>query len=226
MLKDIREVDTFIEDVQRTLPIQDTYMRTLMKYLCKSEEFYFLPSFYSKETLSPIEELLKELQMLSVDVLYSSKLTRKPGNAEMKYDWHQPKNLCLETISNTTTNPPRDGWMRTAKSNHLIYSFIWLKNILDTFIYDFKRLRDWFWDELPTRSISDWGEFIVPNSPNHTLSRLVPVRDVPCNIVPTYRYLTTSSDVVYPLSPQSNIREFCELQNLPFEVIDYGKGPL
>ncbi len=226
MIKDIREVDTFATDVHRILQIQNEYMRPLMRFLCKDEEFYFLPGLPSKGDLSPIEQLLMQLQKLSVDALYSSKLTAKPGNAEMKYDWHQPRNLCLETLSNTTTNPPRLGWMHTAESDRLVYSFIWLKDILDTFVYDFKRLRGWFWDELPTRSKSDWGEFIVPNSPNHTLSRLVPVRDVPCNIVPTYRYLTTSNGVVYPVSPQSNIKAFCELQNLPFEVIDHGKGPL
>lgn len=223
MIKDTNEIDTFVPDAKRALAIQDKYMKHLMKFLCKDEEFYFLPSLQSKEKPSPIEELLIQLQKLSVDVLYSSKLTVKPGNAEMKYDWHQPRNICLETVSNTTTNPPRPGWMYTAESDRLVYSFIWLKNILDTFVYDFNRLRVWFREEAPKRSKSEWGEFKVPNSPNHTLSRLVPVNDVPKHVVPTWHYLTTSTGEVYPVSPQANIKEFCQIHNLPFEVLDYGK---
>lgn len=226
MIKDAKEVDTFFQDAKRALVIQDKFMRTLMKHICKDEEFYFLPGISSGANLSPIEQLLKELQLLSVDALYSSKLTSRPGNAEMKYDWHQPRNLCLETVSNTTTSPHKPGWMYTAESDRLVYSFIWLKDILDTFIYDFKQLRNWFREEDPKRTEKEWRYHTVPNSPNHTLSRLVPVVDVPKHIIPTWRYLTTSNGNVYPISPQANIREFCELNGLSFDVIDYGEQAL
>jgi hypothetical protein len=225
MIRDYDEVDNFARDSKRALAIQDEFMRSLMKFLCKNEEFYFLPTeIKNKEDPSPIEQHLIQLQKLSVDVLYSSKLTVRPGNAEMKYDWHHPIRICLEIVSNTTTNPPKSGWMKTAKSDRLVYSFIWLKNILDTFVFDFKRLRDWFWEEEPKRTDREWRYHMVPNSRNHTLSRLVPIKDVPRDIIPIQRYLTTSKGDVYPVSPQlnqANIKEFCQLHELPFEVIDY-----
>ncbi len=216
----LNNIDTSVRDDKRTIYYQNTYIKPLVRYLAQEGEFFTLPSLSGNagRTLSRIEELLKKLQRYSVDILYTSKITGKPTSLEAKYDWHQPVNACLEMLSNTTTRPPVPGWMKTAEADCLAYSFIWLKNLLDTFLYDFKKLRNWFWEEEPKRSKAEWGYWEVPDSFNHTLSRLVPTQDISDNVY-TKRFLITSTGIVYPVPVQANIKEFCISNGLSFEPL-------
>lgn len=171
-------------------------------------------------------EITKHVQLMGADASLICKQTSNLKYVDEKTDFHEPRNFCLETISNTVTNPMVPGWMRTSKADRLVYSFVWLEGILDVFIVDFTQLHRWFWSNDNYHKVGKL--YTVPNSPNKTQSYLVPVTRV-TEHVSTYRYLITSLGDMFsvPLSGQNPINIVPRVLNkhgLPFRKLTRAEG--
>lgn len=106
-------------------------------------------------------------------------------------------------VYNTSVRPWTYGWMRVSKVDWLLYNFLYIPNIADIFTLNFHALQDFYWsfDENGKPIRERYRPYLVPNTSNHSYSRIVPVRDVLLK-VEAYHYLVSlSGDVVkIPLS--------------------------
>jgi hypothetical protein len=220
MIKPSKSLERCINDDKRTRPYRINFIWPLYTHLFQHGNFIFLTGNIGKKSMSPCEEVFKQLQKKSVDAVYTSPVTERDVFLEEKYDFHLPRNFALETISNTAIDPPTPGWMVTGESDKLIYSFIWLKDIVDTFMKDFQWLKKWFWRE--ESSHPEWWKHTMPDTSNHTLCRMVPVKDVLESGVPARRFLITIDGKIIqipPLTPLGSIRGILEAQGIPFQIL-------
>lgn len=199
-------MNDFHEDLKRASLLRDVYLKRLYAVICENSEFVCLDG----------NDLITiELQKMQIDAIGTSLKTKRTTYYEEKYDFHPPNNFCFETVSNTTTNPEVPGWMKTAKSDVLIYSFAWIENILDVYMLDFPQLRKWFWSVIDSQE-HKWREHIVPDSSNRTASRLVPVKQVIAEGIYTNRYLITMKGSIIPIHPLDNPYGVLNFHGLPF----------
>lgn len=131
---------------------------------------------------------------LAVDTLYiatdgrlhyvEEKIERWPG--------YERSNFALETESCTTPGREKDGWMRYAKSDLLLYGFaLEDEQGLDLYELQFQPLRDWF--EYVDKS--NYQQHTM-NTLNHTRFWKVPIKDVlqAPGILPI-RYIITNDGI-------------------------------
>ena len=196
-------MNDFDRDLKRTDEWKE-YLNHYYRMYCKGGEFV---------RLDGNDPITIQFQKMSIDAIGTSKKTKRLAYMEEKYDFHAPFNFCLEIVSNTVSDPQVPGWMITAKADTLIYSFIWLKDILDVYVVDFDHLRRWFWEEVESQN---WRAYTVPNSFNHTTSMLVPIKQVAAAKIYIRRHLITSEGNVIPANPLSNPQEVLRLHGLPF----------
>lgn len=165
-------------------------------------------------------EITKRVQLSGADVSLICRKTSILKYAEVKTDFHMPYRFCLETVSNTNTKPQIPGWMRTAKADRLVYSFVWLENILDVFVIDFPALQRWFWKD---KNYLNFTEHTMSNTQNNTCSRLPEVDKVWDNVL-TYRYLIPNTGRMFevPLAGQDPIdvaRRVLTSNGIPFKKL-------
>ena len=204
-------IDTYKQDIEAANKYRDTFIKRFYKFFSLDGEFVCLDGEHPLTLL---------LQFRQADAVATSQKTKLPVYIEEKYDSHQPNNFCIETESNTTTTPTKDGWIKTAKSDHLLYTFLWLKDMADVFFVDFPSFREWFMrtlDEGP-----DWRDHTVSDSPNHSHSWMVPIKQASGHVRMT-RYLITLQGSIIPipvLASLSEIRETLEKHGLSIEIND------
>jgi hypothetical protein len=170
-------------------------------------------------------EITKRVQLMGADASLLCKKSITLKYIDEKTDFHMPYRFCLEAISNTNTDPQIWGWMRTAKADRLVYSFVWIENILDVFVIDFLALRRWFWKD---NNYLNFKEHTMPNTRNNTRSYM-PEVDKVWDSVLTYRYLITNQgQVLYvPCTGQDPIdivRRVLRDEGIPFKKIARDKA--
>ena len=165
-------------------------------------------------------EITKRVQLAGADLSLVCRYTHALRYAEVKTDFHMPYNFCLETISNTRSQPQVPGWMVTAKADRLVTSFVWLEGVLDVFVNPFQDLQAWFWRG---KNYQQFRKYTVPNSTNNTESRIVPITTI-INNVETTRYLITHDGQIFsvPLAGQDTIdvvRRVLDKKGYPFKKL-------
>jgi hypothetical protein len=165
-------------------------------------------------------EITKRVQLSGADLSLICRYTHILKYAEVKTDFHMPYRFCLETVSNTNTDPQIPGWMRTAKADRLVYSFVWLENILDVFVIDFPALQRWFWKD---NNYLNFTRHTMPNTRNNTEVYLTETDKVWANVL-TYRYLITSKGKLFEVhlsgqDPIDVVRRVLNSNGIPFKKL-------
>lgn len=165
-------------------------------------------------------EITKRVQFSGADISLICKWTHMLRYAEVKTDFHMPYNFCLETVSNTKTDPPVPGWIVTSKADRLVTGFVWLEGALDVFVNPFPELKEWFWKD---NNYLNFRKHTVQNTANNTESRIVPIKKIIPH-VETSRYLITSDGKIFSVPligqhPIDIVRRVLEKNGYPFKKI-------
>jgi hypothetical protein len=157
-----------------------------MDFTRKAQRIFTLPWYKTiAKTVIPLNvgRMAEVLQYnLDVDVLLLGMKGKNPDQlfgVEEKIRRGTWNDLLLETMSCTVPDHKSKGWMCYGRADWLLYAFHQGKQ-LDCHLYDFMKLRTWFWEQLPSRKTT-W-ERRVTKQRNRTASRVVPFSDLPAGV--------------------------------------------
>ena len=188
--------DTYHEDHRKSWEAHDRFGAPFFR--AYFQEFASIKYTQPKgQQPTPADKLIVALQKYGGDV---ATVHPKTGNTYLwdeKFDWHLPKNFCLEQYSNTMVIPWTLGWMHTSKVHRILYCFVRNDMLVEAYSLQYYFLQKWFW---PVHH--DYRFDRVKDTSNRTGNRLVPVEDVIKN-VPAKRYIITG---------------YGEVKHIPFNV--------